>query len=314
MSNVFLVSGIGGDIGFNICKLLKKYYSQATLIGLDASLESIGRVYTDKFFQVPFASDPNYIGIINEIIQSENVTGFIPMTEQEIKALHLSKTFKFHNLLLTLKKEEALKFLDKYETYKFFNSEGIDAPQTIEYTSNYTGDFPIVIKAKEGRGSQDVHIIESRDQFNTQKYDSSFIIQEYVGTLEDEYTCGVYKSRAGEISSIILKRKLVGDSTGIARVVDDESIEKYVHQIATKIESTGCFNIQLRMSNRGPLCFEINPRISSTVAMRDAVGFHDLHWYIEDFLEKEIDISFENNFSGQLLLRVPEVEIIKESL
>jgi len=50
----------------------------------------------------------------------------------------------------------------------------------------------------------------------------------------------------------------------------------------------GCINIQLRKTNKGPLLFEINPRISSTVVFRDKMGFTDLKWWIMDLLELQI--------------------------
>ena len=47
-------------------------------------------------------------------------------------------------------------------------------------------------------------------------------------------------------------------------------------------------NIQLRMTEQGPMLFEINPRLSSTLVFRDMLGFSDLQWWIYSQLDQEI--------------------------
>ena len=44
----------------------------------------------------------------------------------------------------------------------------------------------------------------------------------------------------------------------------------------------GVLNIQLRLTSDGPVLFEINPRLSSTIVFRDKLGFTDLRWWIND--------------------------------
>ena len=49
----------------------------------------------------------------------------------------------------------------------------------------------------------------------------------------------------------------------------------------------GSINIQLKILKKRIGIFEINPRLSSTVLMRDMLGFKDCIWWIEYFLNKK---------------------------
>jgi carbamoyl-phosphate synthase large subunit len=48
-------------------------------------------------------------------------------------------------------------------------------------------------------------------------------------------------------------------------------------------------NVQLKLTDIGPKIFEINPRISSTVMMRNKIGFKDCLWWIKSKLKLPLD-------------------------
>ena len=79
-----------------------------------------------------------------------------------------------------------------------------------------------------------------------------------------------------------MNRKLSGGTTSWIRVVEDDRISRYCEKIAECLNLRGSINIQLIATIEGPKAFEINGRFSSTVAMRDQLGFCDLHWSIQD--------------------------------
>jgi carbamoyl-phosphate synthase large subunit len=311
MNYTFLVTAIGGDIGFNVTKLLRKHYPQSKIIGTDILKENIGLHYIDKFVEVPRADDSNYVKNLDKIIDENGVDLCFVLSEQELKAVTLEENFKNAEKIKSMEKSELLLFLDKFKTNRFFKDVcDIDAPLSQTYSESYSGEYPVIVKTKEGRGSTGVHIINNRDELLSFNFNDSYMIQEFIDRDEEEYTCGVYITKQDEIHSIILRRKLVGDSTGIARLVNDERIKNYIHSIAKNIKSYGSFNIQLRVSDRGPLCFEINPRISSTVAMRDLLGFQDVYWTVEEHFNNKIEYIENNEMVGKMIVRVPDVKII----
>ncbi len=70
--------------------------------------------------------------------------------------------------------------------------------------------------------------------------------------------------------------------TGWAKIIDDEEISQMCEAIANGLNLRGSMNVQLRLTDQGPRVFEINPRFSSTTAMRHLIGFSDVLWSLDE--------------------------------
>ena len=58
--------------------------------------------------------------------------------------------------------------------------------------------------------------------------------------------------------------------------------------IAQGLDLRGSMNIQLRLTDKGPRVFEINPRFSSTVLMRHRIGYSDVLWALDETEGKSV--------------------------
>jgi carbamoyl-phosphate synthase large subunit len=134
-------------------------------------------------------------------------------------------------------------------------------------------------------------------------------MQEYLEPDDEEYTCGLFRSRTGQIVTIVFRRKLIGDSTGYGETINDDLIESLLKTIAEKINLRGSINVQLRNTRRGPVVFEINPRFSSTVLFRHMLGYQDLIWSINDKFG-ELILNEIPNFSGRKIYRGYDMRVI----
>jgi carbamoyl-phosphate synthase large subunit len=65
--------------------------------------------------------------------------------------------------------------------------------------------------------------------------------------------------------------------------------------------------VQLRLTDKGPRVFEINPRFSSTVLMRHRMGFSDVLWAIEEAEGKTV--SYPKIPNGKIMVRVQAAAI-----
>ena len=92
----------------------------------------------------------------------------------------------------------------------------------------------------------------------------------------------MFKSHSGATRVLQLERKLSHGVTVWARVIDDPLINDYCEEIAKSVKLVGAMNVQLIKTTFGPKAFEINARFSSTVEMRDGLGFRDLYWSLEE--------------------------------
>ena len=71
--------------------------------------------------------------------------------------------------------------------------------------------------------------------------------------------------------------------------------------IAKGLDLRGSMNIQLRLTDKGPRVFEINPRFSSTVLMRHRLGYTDVLWALDEAEGKSI--SFPDIPLGRIMVR-----------
>jgi carbamoyl-phosphate synthase large subunit len=95
---------------------------------------------------------------------------------------------------------------------------------------------------------------------------------------DQEYTCGLYRTRDGEVRTIVFRRWLQDGLTYAAEVAEVPAIEDLLVRIAEVVDLRGSINVQLRLDADGPKVFEINPRFSSTVGFRHRFGYRDFVW------------------------------------
>lgn len=239
---------------------------------------------------MPPASDTeSYIDFLKRIIRKESINFFLPVSEPEIEVINLMREeFEKTGVKLLLNNKFILdNFLDKLKTAQYLESIGIKAPRTIllkEYDGSF--GFPLIVKARKGCGSKRLWKVDNLFDLDyiRMKDDGCLIVQEYIGTAEDEYTTGVF-SDGKNISSISFKRKLGNDGTTLeALLVNESFLNRLSMQIAINTRLVGYINIQSRRVMDIFIPFEINPRISGTVLFRKAFGFDDIIWWINVLL------------------------------
>lgn len=117
---------------------------------------------------------------------------------------------------------------------------------------------------------------------------NDFVWQQYLYPDNQEYTCALFKPDSIDLRSIIIKRELSQGFTLKGEVVENIKIKEYIHQIGESFGLDGVMNIQLRLTDDGPMIFEINPRLSSTLVFRHMLGFKDLEWWILSKIGKPV--------------------------
>ena len=282
-----LVTGCGGDIGQSIGKILNEYKLVNNLYGCDISDKNAAKfIYSNFFLGLP-CKDPNYINNLEKIVKKKHIDLIIPISESELRFLSKENISKIGNAELILASAEALDVgFDKLKTADFLKKENLPFPITNSIVAIDTIDkFPVILKSRTGSGSSNVSIVFDNDVFVLiKKNNPDFIVQEFLDGDNGEFTCGVFRSKSGIIRSIILNRELIGGFTGYGEVVENNEIQILLHNLAEKLKLTGSINVQLRLTSKGPVVFEINPRFSSTVRFRDLLGFKDIQWSIEDMI------------------------------
>jgi carbamoyl-phosphate synthase large subunit len=279
-----LVTGCGGDIGQSIGKILTKTQWVKSVFGCDLHREHAGLFIFDECFVVSRAQSPAYWNEIINLVNKKEIDLIIPSTEAELSVFLNSPPELLKVCCLIMPNSNAVELgLDKYKTIQFLETHGLPFPRTEKLEDVHNPEFPCVVKSSHGSGGKGFYIV--RDNA-TWKYVSDTlkdaICQQYIDAPDEEYTCGLFRSKNGTIRHLIFRRKLMGGFSGFGMVIENVQIRELLIEIANKLDLIGSINVQLRLIENVPLVFEINARFSSTVLFRHLLGFHDLIWSIQD--------------------------------
>jgi carbamoyl-phosphate synthase large subunit len=170
---------------------------------------------------------------------------------------------------------------------------GFDYPRSVLPEDNEqvkkfveTNQFPLIVKDRFGAGSKGVAVV--KNQKDLDYYLSTIpnaVLQEYLSPDDEEYTIGLFMNKHHQpCASIVMKRDLGLGMTMKAQVLPNSTLGAYCEKIMKNLNCIGPANVQLRVTERGPVVFEINPRFSSTTSARPLFGYNDVEMSIREFV------------------------------
>jgi carbamoyl-phosphate synthase large subunit len=283
-----LVSGVGGNVGQGILKALDHVELASWVVGTDCDAQSAGLHCVDKGYLVPPSKDEAFLERIIYILNREQIDLMFVGSDQETLALA--------KICDAIEKKTAAKVIvssaqvveicnDKWRTAQWFNVQQLPHPDTVlitdlEGTQQLLGKhgWPLVIKDRHGFASRSVWVIDSQEQLDMyrQKLGDSGIVQQHIGTDEQEYTAAVFCSKAGQADAVLLmKRDLLAGTSYRITPYSDTVVEAQIKHWAKQLGAEGPVNFQYRLTRQGPICFEINCRFSGTTGVRYLMNFND---------------------------------------
>jgi len=329
---VIVTAVAGGIIGEQVLKCLR-FAERYIIIGTDTTNFSKGLYEVDYPEIVPPASSPDYIDTLLYLCNRYRALVCIPGSEPELKAMSKNrKFFKDAGVFLPINSEQVLDTcLNKLKTISFLKENGFSYPETINIKPDtdvkVVDFFPVIIKPlKDAGGSKNVYIAQDLEELKyysneSFKKNNEVLVQQYIGTYDDEYTIGVLSSMNGEIiNSIGIHRNII---TGLGNKLKVENKTKYkdlgdylvvssgitqgkigvfrpvcqqCEDIANSIKSCGPLNVQCRFVNDKVFVFEINPRFSGSSPFRALVGFNEVDILImQTLFNKLVERYFKYN-------------------
>ncbi len=315
-----LITGVGtASVGNQIVKSLKNYKAKYRIVVTDIVKESTSFKDADKSYIVPLAYKRNYISEICKICKKEKIKFIFPGSEQELLVLSKKKDFfKDKDVMIVSNSHKIIELcLNKGKLFEFLKLKKVKVPdfQVVKKINDFKKcKTPAIIKPVKGSGSKSVFLAETIDEARFFiKYLISrgheIIIQEYIGSGDEEYTVGVIRLQNGKIkTSIAMKRDLrkaisckedlkskksnkrFKISTGISQGWFDEfrDVRKQCEKISDVLGGEGPLNIQCRKTKNGIIPFEINPRFSGTTSLRNMVGFNEPNMIMDFYLYNKI--------------------------
>lgn len=315
MIKILITAIGGGGHGDQILKALRMVAPQRyQLFGADVNPHCPQASLVDRFFTLPAANSQAYLPALYQVCKDLEVQVLFHGCEPELLVFAENrKKIETLGILLPINDTGLIRLcMDKVEMNARLAALGFPSPRYLAVTSHadFKGIdwFPVVVKPALGSGgSANVFIAQTMgelrglaDYLGLGITTPGFMVQEYVGTPDDEYTVGVLHDLNGRyLNSIAVRRHLrsglsirasVTNRTGrtelgsrlvISSGVSQGDIGRFeevtvqCREIADRLGSKGPLNFQCRLVEGKVRVFEINPRFSGTTSLRAMVGLNE---------------------------------------
>ena len=291
-----LVLGVGGNVSQGILKALALSPLSCRVIGACVSSFAAGLYTADRAYVSPRADDPRFLEWLVATCRKEGVHAILSGVEPvlTVLALHASKIQQESGAICITSPPTCLSIGDdKLATCQWLESHGLNFPRYAASEDRsavahllQTCGFPLFAKPRTGKSAQGLVEIHSPAELAYATSLPGYVIQEYLGGPNSEYTAGCFSDRDGRVrGAIVMRRDLLQGTTYRAETGDFPSVRAEAIRIATALRPMGPSNIQLRVSSDGrPVCFEINVRFSGTTPMRARLGFNDVDAALRHFV------------------------------
>lgn len=300
MTTNILLTGAGGNLSHFIYNALKYSSLKTKIVACDYSSNAVGLYLAEQAYIVPPAKDAAYLDRILEICQLENIHIVMVggIAEMRVLLKHKAQILAQTGAFVVGSSIEALQVMeDKWKLTQALQQHGFDYPRSVlpddqagleKFLAEYT--FPVIVKDRMGAGgSTGVGVAHDKDKlaYLLQTIPNP-MMQEYLYPDDEEYTVGAFIGTAGKsCGSIVMKRQLGLGMTFKGEVLPNSALGEYGERILAALKCEGPANLQLRLTKRGPVVFEINPRFSSTTSARAYYGYNEPEMCIRSFILNE---------------------------
>jgi carbamoyl-phosphate synthase large subunit len=245
----------------------------------------------------PIASSDEYIPFIKKYIEMNNIDICFSGTQHEIEKIALlndsigkAAVLASNILKLTLDKQLTVDLLNKY-----------NVPAPISYTLEEAikNKIEIIGIVKPNYSSASRNIFKSHNYLELIEISNKipknlwgkYVFQEFLDG--EEFTCSCFLDKYSKSKKfLVMKRDLSPDGASVyGRITHDPLINNYLSLVLDAFEKQGMefgnINVQLRLTKKGPLLFEINGRLSSTEAPKSYFGFNTVEAFIDNIYYKK---------------------------
>lgn len=305
-----LVTGAGSGVGQGIHKALRLSSLPLTIVSADIAPLNAALYRGDEAILLPRVEAAGALEKIVEILVQKRIDVVMIGSEFDLlffaehRALIESQT----GALVIAAPVETIRIADdKWLTAEFLRTNGLPfaearLPEGIEdavKVANGWG-YPIVLKTRRGTSSRHVHIVRDRAMLeecycSTPMPMLQRVIDIPTSELNTEYTCSVFKTLDGTILGPFSARRTVrGGTSWHIEVARFAELDGLMLAIGHAMNFIGSLNVQLMLTDDGPVPFEINARFSGTTAIRAHFGFNEpamalkTYYYREDVPTPEI--------------------------
>ena len=296
------------------------------IIGTDMTVPCAGQYLTDKFYQVPYGTDPQYVEKLADICSKESVNVLFPASHEEALALTKNtELFKKIGTTIAVSKPDVLELsFNKKRAFQKLKEKGLPCPefQVVKNLSEFEdaaaelgiNKRKLVIKpvlTRGGRGARILtkentalsllnekpgrleagydEIVRTLSELEENDFPELILMEHLPGTI---YSVD-FLAKDGRALIIVPKVRIVGNAsqTIVGIVKRNPLVEETVARISEAFGFDYNVNIEMGLNIEGiPLPFDFNPRIAASVAFCTAAGANLIYYALKMALGEEVPI------------------------
>lgn len=282
------------------------------LLVADAAKYSSAGCSADEIIKTPHVSDQNYIPFLHELVLKKDIKLVIPLTDLDLYLLAEHKALLEQDgcVVMTGDPKTIEICNDKKRFGEYLQQHGIPTiPSYLAPDFLKAPFFPCFAKPIDGSGSIAAEKLTCQGELQQHFRDwphQTMLFQPYIQG--QEFTIDFYKSRLGEIITIVPRQRLrirAGEvEQGLTRLEDD--LLAASRQVADAFPGLwGVFCAQCRRTPEGEILFyELNPRFGGGSPLSFAAGADLALYLLQDVLGLAITPP-ESLLNNLLMMRYP---------
>ncbi|GMV93331.1 MAG: carbamoyl phosphate synthase [Candidatus Hydrogenedentota bacterium] len=282
-----LVLGAGSNVSQGILKALALSKLPCNVIAAGVHPMDFGLHTGHRAYLCPWATDPAFMDWLLDTCRKERIHAILSGAETVVDFLteHASAIQRDCGAM-SLVSRTAVHAIgkDKLGTCHWLEQHGFRAPESAmpedepALTALVTRHaYPFVAKPRFGGGSRGLIWIRDDIDLDYIRKRPGYVVQECVGTEDQEYTVGCFCDRDGKVrGTIVMRRELQDGATVRAIACDHPLVEDASRRIVETLKPTGPCNVQCRVADGDVVCFEMNIRFSGTTPLRARLGFNEV--------------------------------------
>lgn len=238
-----------------------------------------------------FNLSPNNLTEIIKIINSKNIDCVFPIAPDP-DLFEIVREIRLQDIKVIAPENKALEIAsDKWKTYKVFKRAEINTPKTRLFNSKPI-NYPFIVKPRSGVACENLFKINNRNEFekfkvflknlkiNHKNLNDDFLIQEFIAG--DNVSVTLFSDGKNAVPVSLNKQNLklsaegskyLGGAAPYEHPLKEEAFGLAKRAVKSIGGLKGAAGVDLILSNK-PFVIEINPRVTTSTAALEKLGFN----------------------------------------
>ena len=269
---------------------------------------------SDGYFEVPPATEKDYINDLLEICSENDINIVVPTIDTELLILAENRSkFISNGVEVIISNPEFISICrDKRATHKFFDQHGIDRALDVDMKNPL---FPFFVKPYDGSCSDGAYLVNSENMISKADLDNpKNMFLEYLDPTEYvEFTIDLYYNRDSHLICCIPRRRIEVRAGEVNKGITNKNflIPFMLNKLRIIKGVRGCINVQVfvNMKTEKIIGIEINPRFGGGFPLSYMAGANFPKWIIDEYIYQD-KLEYYDGWEDKLLMLRFDDEVV----